>query len=54
MTAGEEIIDVGLYHGAERIDDASTIHYIQLKHSTVLVAEPWSFSRRSKPSWRAR
>ncbi|HET6230471.1 MAG TPA: NACHT domain-containing protein [Longimicrobiaceae bacterium] len=44
VDAGEELIDVGLYFGAEARDDARLIRYIQLKHSTRKSLEPWTAS----------
>jgi hypothetical protein len=42
IDAGEEIIDVGLYFGAEEGDDARLVRYVQLKHSTRHSLEPWT------------
>lgn len=44
VEAGEELIDVGLYYGSERIDQASAIRYVQLKHSTARTQAPWTAS----------
>ena len=41
---GDELIDVGLYHGSEALTDARRVHYIQLKHSTKHAHEPWTAS----------
>ncbi|MGN4108153.1 NACHT domain-containing protein, partial [Burkholderia gladioli] len=41
---GDELIDVGLYYGSEALEDARSIHYIQLKHSTRHAQEPWTAS----------
>jgi hypothetical protein len=41
---GEELIDVGLYFGAEEDEDAHLVRYIQLKHSTRRSLEPWTAS----------
>ena len=41
---GEELIDVGLYYGAESIEAASAVHYVQLKHSTQQATIPWTAS----------
>jgi hypothetical protein len=45
---GDELIDVGLYHGCEELTDARSVHYIQLKHSTKHAHEPWTASGLSK------
>ncbi len=42
--AGEELIDVGLYFGAETDHEARLVRYIQLKHSTRHSREPWAAS----------
>src|SRR4051812_3910267 len=39
VNAGEEVIDVGEYHGAETLAEAVSVRYVQLKHSTVRVDE---------------
>lgn len=44
VDAGEELIDVGLYYGAERIETASRLRYVQLKHSSRRTDEPWTAS----------
>lgn len=44
IEAGEELIDVGLYFGAESLHQARLIRYIQLKHSTRAANEPWTAS----------
>lgn len=44
INAGEELIDVGLYFGAEDRAKALRIRYIQLKHSTRRSLEPWTAS----------
>lgn len=41
VVAGEELIDVGEYYGSEKIEQATLIRYIQLKHSTVRVDVAW-------------
>lgn len=41
---GEEVIDIAEYFGSENIQDARLIRYMQLKHSTVHSAEPWTAS----------
>lgn len=40
---GEQLIDVGFYYGAESLNEANLIRYVQLKHS----------SRHEKTSWTA-
>lgn len=44
MEAGEELIDVGLYFGSEKVDQARLINYVQLKHSTRDALKPWTAS----------
>jgi len=44
IEAGEEIIDVGFYFGAEDRKTARQVDYTQLKHSTVHAADPWTGS----------
>ncbi|WP_286902711.1 NACHT domain-containing protein [Vreelandella sedimenti] len=44
IEAGEQLIDVGLYFGAESLHKARLIRYIQLKHSTRAANEPWTAS----------
>lgn len=41
---GDELIDVGFYFGGESLKDARLIRYVQLKHSTIRVHEPWTAS----------
>lgn len=41
---GDELIDVGLYYGSEVLEDARSVHYVQLKHSTRHAQEPWTAS----------
>ncbi len=41
IIAGDALIDVGEYFGSERIEDATRVHYIQLKHSTAHPTDPW-------------
>lgn len=41
---GDELIDVGLYYGSEVLEDARSIHYIQLKHSTRQAQMHWTAS----------
>ncbi|WP_334161549.1 NACHT domain-containing protein [Phenylobacterium sp.] len=44
IEAGEEIIDVGFYFGAEDRKSARRVDYTQLKHSTVHASDPWTGS----------
>jgi hypothetical protein len=39
---GDELIDVGFYFGSESLEDARLVRYVQLKHSTKRVQEPWT------------
>ena len=41
---GEEVIDIAEYFRSENIQDARLIRYMQLKHSTVRSAAPWTAS----------
>eukprot|EP01030_Chromulinospumella_sphaerica_P009639 gene9639-9449_t len=41
---GDELIDVGFYFGSESLKDARLVRYVQLKHSTKRVQEPWTAS----------
>src|ERR1035437_2078606 len=41
---GDELIDVGFYFGSETLKDARLVRYVQLKHSTKRVHEPWTAS----------
>lgn len=41
---GDELIDVGLYYGSEALEDARSVQYVQLKHSTRHAQEPWTAS----------
>ncbi|WCM24690.1 NACHT domain-containing protein [Paraburkholderia bryophila] len=41
---GEELIDVGFYYGSEALEDARSVHYVQLKHSTQHAQKPWTAS----------
>lgn len=41
---GDELIDVGFYFGSETLKDARLIRYVQLKHSTKRVQQPWTAS----------
>ncbi|MFN3353433.1 MAG: hypothetical protein ACK4Z5_07485, partial [Brevundimonas sp.] len=40
--AGDEIIDVGLYHGADTFAKARQVEYVQLKHSTARSGRVWT------------
>jgi hypothetical protein len=42
--AGDEVIDVGLYYGSEKLAEAKAIRYVQLKHSSKRAHEPWTAS----------
>lgn len=42
--AGDEVIDVGLYYGSEKLAEATAIRYVQLKHSSKHAHEPWTAS----------
>lgn len=42
--AGEELIDVGLYFGAETLAQARLVRYVQLKYSTRQARDPWTAS----------
>lgn len=44
ITAGEEVIDLAEYYGAEDFDAATRVRYVQVKHSTVRVNQPWTAS----------
>lgn len=41
---GDELIDVGFYFGSESMEDSRLVRYVQLKHSTKRVEEPWTAS----------
>ncbi|CAN7368021.1 hypothetical protein LJR129_002201 [Acidovorax sp. LjRoot129] len=41
---GDELIDVGFYFGSESLKDARRVRYVQLKHSTKRLQEPWTAS----------
>lgn len=45
---GDELIDVGLYYGAETLQAARCVCYIQLKHSTRHALDAWTASGLSK------
>jgi hypothetical protein len=38
---GEELIDIGEYYRSTELDKATRVRYMQLKHSTTQVDEPW-------------
>lgn len=42
--AGEEVVDVAEYYGAETLPQAREVHYLQLKHSTVRTDRDWTAS----------
>ncbi|MBN6744312.1 NACHT domain-containing protein, partial [Acidithiobacillus sp. MC2.1] len=44
IEAGEQLIDVGLYYGAESRAEARLVRYVQLKHSTRRSLEAWTAS----------
>lgn len=44
IDAGDEVIDVGLYYGSEKLAQATEIRYLQLKHSSTRAHEPWTAS----------
>lgn len=44
LEKGDEVIDVGLYYGSERLTVARTVRYIQLKHSTRQSQKHWTAS----------
>ena len=44
IEGGEQLIDVGLYYGAESRGEAQLVRYVQLKHSTRRAREPWTAS----------
>ncbi len=44
VEAGEELIDIAEYFGSENITQARLVRYMQLKHSTVRVNDPWTAS----------
>lgn len=44
LSAGLDAIDVGEYYGAQEIDKAERVRYLQLKHSTRDAAKPWTLS----------
>lgn len=42
VDVAEEIIDIAEYYGSESIAEAQRVSYLQLKHSTKNVQEPWA------------
>lgn len=48
VAAGIDAIDVAEYFGSARLDDAKSVRYLQLKHSTVRVDEQWRASELAK------
>lgn len=43
-SVGDEVIDVGLYYGSEDVETATSIRYVQLKHSSRQAHTPWTAS----------
>ncbi|MBL8436298.1 MAG: ATP-binding protein [Zoogloea sp.] len=43
-SVGDEVIDVGLYYGSEDVIEATSIRYVQLKHSSKHAQDPWTAS----------
>lgn len=43
-SVGDEVIDVGLYYGSEEVTAATSIRYVQLKHSSRQAHTPWTAS----------
>ncbi|WCE10548.1 AVAST type 3 anti-phage nuclease/ATPase Avs3a [Pseudomonas sp. JBR1] len=43
-SVGDEVIDVGLYYGSEEVTAATSIRYVQLKHSSTRAHIPWTAS----------
>lgn len=43
-SVGDEVIDVGLYYGSEDVTAATSIRYVQLKHSSRQAHTPWTAS----------
>ncbi len=43
-SVGDEVIDVGLYYGSEDVVAATSIRYMQLKHSSKHGHDPWTAS----------
>ncbi len=44
IVAGEELIDVAEYYGSEDIVKSTLVRYLQLKHSTLHINDPWTAS----------
>jgi len=44
VAAGEEVIDVAEYYGSTSLAEATSVRYVQLKHSTVNSSEAWTMS----------
>lgn len=44
MEAGDELIDIAEYYGSEDFKSAGLVRYMQLKHSTLHVDDPWTAS----------
>ena len=44
LQAGEEAIDVAEYYESQKLEGARRVEYIQLKHSTLRVADQWTQS----------
>ena len=42
--AGEGLIDIAEYYGYEQVNHARLVRYVQLKHSSLRAAEPWTAS----------
>ena len=43
-SVGDQVIDVGLYYGSEDVIAATSIRYVQLKHSSKHAHAPWTAS----------
>lgn len=43
-SVGDEVIDVGLYYGSEDVVAATSVRYMQLKHSSKHAHDPWKAS----------
>lgn len=43
-SVGDEVIDVGLYYGSEEVVAATSVRYVQLKHSSKHAHDPWKAS----------
>ncbi|MDV6346525.1 NACHT domain-containing protein [Nitrosomonas sp. Is35] len=44
IEAGEELIDIAEYYGSENFEQADSVRYYQLKHSTQTPNKPWTAS----------